>query len=287
MHTDSAYTIGRSHEVCQDYTRSGHTGFNDVHFALVCDGCSSSANSDVGARVLALEASKRVRSAAPPKPFSTAAADALGTRIIVPASTRIQDLGLPAESLDATLFMTLADADTARFVSFGDGVLLLMRADGDIRYTRISYESGYPYYPTYALDIQRELQFMDKNQAGCLVELGDIHLATPDTPCVYGMHTTDAAMPHCYNIGTTPTDNVPLILAAVLSDGVESFTRKTDNGVESVPLHEVLRLLCQFKTYTGRFVQRRLNRFLRDAEKLGWRHADDLSMAAIHLGDCA
>lgn len=284
MSTDSAYIMGQSHETCQDYARSGHVALGAGQYALVCDGCSSSADSDIGARMLALEASKLAHRAVPSKPLSTAAAVDLGLRAAIPASTRVRDLGLPAESLDATLLMICSDEKQVRFVGFGDGLLLLVQANGRIRYTSISYASGYPYYLTYALEPQRELQFMDKGK-DCQTLLGDIWSATSDTDATYNMCTKPATDPHVYTIETANGYDGSFVLAAALSDGMDSFTRETDNGVEAVPLSEVLQLLCQFKTYTGRFVQRRLNRFLRDAKKLGWHHADDLSMAAIYLED--
>jgi hypothetical protein len=76
--------------------------------------------------------------------------------------------------------------------------------------------------------------------------------------------------------------------AALFSDGVHSFysTRRTETGrgVEAVPFDEVLRGLVSFKGSRGAFVERRVKRFLKDCQASGRQHADDLAVAALHLG---
>ncbi len=52
MNTDCFYSIGHSHKVCEDYALSGTIG-DTLAYAVVCDGCSSSKQVDVGARLLA------------------------------------------------------------------------------------------------------------------------------------------------------------------------------------------------------------------------------------------
>ena len=51
MNTDCYYEIGHSHIFCEDYALAGIV--NNIGYAIVSDGCSSSDNVDVGARVLA------------------------------------------------------------------------------------------------------------------------------------------------------------------------------------------------------------------------------------------
>ena len=54
MNADHYYTIGNSHSVCQDYAISGLV--ENGAYAILSDGCSSSPDVDVGARMLSLSA---------------------------------------------------------------------------------------------------------------------------------------------------------------------------------------------------------------------------------------
>ena len=51
--TDAFFSIGKTHMVCQDYARSGTTRAGHP-YAIVCDGCSSSPDTDLGSRFLAM-----------------------------------------------------------------------------------------------------------------------------------------------------------------------------------------------------------------------------------------
>ena len=54
---------------------------------------------------------------------------------------------------------------------------------------------------------------------------------------------------------------------------------------EKVSYHDVLKELLSFKNYTGRYVQRRMNKFIKTCAKNNWNHSDDISIAAIYLGE--
>ncbi len=70
--------------------------------------------------------------------------------------------------------------------------------------------------------------------------------------------------------------------AALFSDGVQSFLQP--GRAEAIPLESVVPELVSFKNTRGAFVGRRMNGFLKVCRREGWRHADDLALAALHLG---
>lgn len=276
MIADSAFAIGKRHEVCQDYARA-ETGGKWTR-AWVSDGCSSSPDSDVGARLLVLSAERVLepalgRSLNDPK---TSCPDDIGTWGIQEAGMTAGFLDLRSEVLDATLLYAVCDGERVCLSAFGDGVMFLRWVGGATRCLDIELTHGYPDYLSYRLDKTRRDKYdaTMKTAKGRKVIRGHVDLEELEP------HQAYAEM---YEL---VQGDARLELAAVMSDGVRSFYRKTENGAsEPIPLDEVLKDLLDFKLHSGRFVQRRLNRFLKDATAKGWEHHDDIAIAAIHFGE--
>jgi hypothetical protein len=283
MNADSAYAIGNSHEVCQDYARSmcmdGWAG------VWVSDGCSSSPDSDVGARLVTLSAVQKFRDWLAAKAWTeTNSVSDTGLEIASGAAIGIQMLGLPPEAMDATLLSYMTNGEDVMLSVYGDGMFFLKFADGRTCIGDIEFSKGYPDYLSYRIDGIRRKRY-DKTVGA---SPGKVHKL---------WQTMDGAKEHL-NIwpevhkgygevrGTSHEDpRQCLVLAAVMSDGVKSFyKRREDGSSEPIPKEEVIDEIMAFKLTTGRFVQRRLNRFLKDAAKKGWEHYDDISVAAIHFG---
>ena len=70
---------------------------------------------------------------------------------------------------------------------------------------------------------------------------------------------------------------MPFRAVAIFSDGVTQ--------IDGIPWQDAVRDLMAFKSVEGDFVKRRMNRFLRDAEKIGRGPIDDIAMAAIVVED--
>ncbi len=261
MHSDSSYVMGMGHRVCQDYARAGRTPQeHPLVYGIVSDGCSSSPDTDVGARLLALTAERRLRSAYPVQ------MDSLFTDLR-PAATSIERdrslvfPDLPQRALDATLLFVATDRiDRARFACMGDGMIAAKDWDGALRIWDVEAPDGYPRYPNYANNEARRRS----------VEAGEVWIARFPGGGEY--HTSRAVSFEQTVIGAQ--------VVAIFSDGVRSFT---DAERRPIPGAEIVAELMAFKGYQGAFVQRRLHAFLKAAAKRGWRHEDDLAMAAIDM----
>ena len=57
INTDSIFLQGSDHQVCEDYATDFGSSEKNKRI-IVCDGCSGSSMTDVGARLLALETSR-------------------------------------------------------------------------------------------------------------------------------------------------------------------------------------------------------------------------------------
>lgn len=262
---DAFFAIGQSHTVCQDYARA------DQGRAVVADGCSSSLDSDVGARLLATTAQNCL--------------DARGELdfewVVWRAAASAQLLGIDpaAGCLDATLMCAFPSGERIRVMVAGDGVIAARRrdnrieADKKIEAWHIDYCNA-PAYLSYLVDRRRMQSYLKEGFGGLTVK------RTVDG--VVASKTISPEPDFHYRIDLDPR-RYDLVL--LLSDGVTSFRKSKDETVDAVPLIDVLRQIMAFKSTRGEFVVRRCRRFLRRfCAEAGWSHSDDLAVAGICLG---
>lgn len=272
MHADSFFFTGKQHSVCQDYARSSE-GLNGQSFAILADGCSSSPDTDFGARILvqlfANEVFQREFQREEEKTFK------LGGQS---AQFLIKELQLPDRSLDATLMMVIAFADEAIINVIGDGVVATIDNDDNINVIEIEYPSGAPRYLSYWIDEIRHESY--RKEFGTKAIVRSYMLNTDDFD---GESDFDGM------VWRLPLDSRKYKAIVLFSDGVHSIQRslETDTGrtFESVPTRQTLQELLAYKSYKGEFVKRRTKRFIKEMQKRGWINNDDLSVAAIYLGE--
>lgn len=299
MQADHAFTIGRSHKVCEDYARShdmvsySGDGVRHMSYAFVSDGCSGSRDSDVGARVLIASAEQFLLR-------RRGILDANDIRhIVVDASATQRLLGMPEEMLDATLLGVYVDSRINVF-GMGDGMIAFRMHSGDLAVFDFVSPSGFPVYPSYFLSQSRFIAVQQKmskdSENGWRVDYirEDGDTIERDERCFWSRNlelfrqdysrgdrdgvrdlTTDG---EC--VGDVDEDDF-IETVAVFSDGVKSFV---DQDRKSVPWMAVVGELMTFKGHKGEFVKRRLQGFLRACARRGWQHDDDLSMGAVYLG---
>jgi serine/threonine protein phosphatase PrpC len=270
MNTDCAINIGSTHSLCQDYViaRNGSADSGGP-YVILSDGCSSSPDTDIGARLLvrAMEQCLKTDGAtAIEELHQNAARLALGWA---------DSIGVASQSVDATLLTAHISGESLIVACSGDGVIMLESQTGLLDLYVISSPSGYPYYPSYARQPERLSELISNGRTTKEIkhfrrEL--IEVTTSDSPTeVFKLNASDYKF------------------AAVASDGIDSFFRTqqstTGKRIEDVCLLDVLQEFWSFKNFHGAFVERRLNRFMKDAHGNGWQHADDLSIGVIYLGD--
>jgi hypothetical protein len=265
MNTDCAISIGSTHSLCQDYVIAQ----NDGQYVILSDGCSSSPDTDIGARLLVKAAEKL---------FTEQVTDNVEAWHEKAARLALDWAGLigaPAQSVDATLMTAHVSCESLIVACSGDGVILLESQSGSLDLYVISSPSGYPFYPCYAHQRERLAELISNGRTTKEIKHfreASIEVTTSDSPTeVFKLNASDYKF------------------AAVASDGIDSFfhTRQSSTGkrIEDVCLLDVLHEFWSFKNFHGAFVERRFNRFMKDAHANGWQHADDLSIAVIHLGD--
>lgn len=272
---DSHYTIGKSHLYCQDYLYQGWAGFP---YVILADGCSASSDSDVGARLLALNARRLLPQ------FALAAADEaerrarhwrLGRRIVRRAAQQVRELGMSASILDATLLVAWSDGATVYVHLYGDGCLAVRRADGGVAVIEVEYAENAPYYLSYLLDPERQNLYRETIDQPAPAQ--HIHYLS-ETGISTRREHFDVATVFSFNLAALPT-------VAVATDGLRSFVDVELR--ERMNLLSMARALLGFLDTDGAFVKHQLRQVLVDYGQRGIFNLDDLSLGVFVKTDCS
>lgn len=271
MNADSAFRMGSTHEVCQDYAAAGACG-SCGPYAVLADGCSSSPDTDVGARLLVKAFARLLRESGRPPASLLNELHAEAARL---ALSWAGLLGLKPQAVDATLLTAHLHGGELVVGCSGDGVICLQTTEGALDVYVVSYPHGYPVYPVYS------------HQPARLRTLADAGLLSKEITHLRAASAAEPLRPVRVSEGGAPTEVIAVnaagySFATLLSDGLHSFVRP--EPAESISLESVLPELVSFKNTRGAFVGRRMQGFLKDCLRKGWRHADDLSLAALYLG---
>lgn len=258
---DSHYKIGSGHKVCQDYTLT----LGD-HSIIVCDGCSGSPHSDMGARLLAFSSSVCMPDLATKDIY---------TKEDFESPTLKEYREVFRLSPDATLMLANMDGYVR---VFGDGyVAARSRHTHKWEIYRIEFQKNMPAYVSYLLDEEVGLSYLHSNVMYTVEHLQEGDWSVVDQGYPFAQDKDGNLTLEGFQRHFSPED---YNLICLMTDGAGSFTK---DG-EMVDDKEVLQELLKVKTTMGSFIQRRMKAFFkRHASKEGWDHFDDLGMAGIRL----
>jgi hypothetical protein len=266
---DSWYTIGKLHLFCEDYVCLGEQPFP---YLILADGCSAAPDSDLGARLLVLNARRllpRFALGAVNEAERTAWHWRLGRRIIRRAARQARDLGLDEGVLDATLLIAWCEGDAVHVHLYGDGCIATRSVAGAVAAIQVEYAENAPYYLSYLLDAERGALYREAigdeptGQSVRYLHDGGVTLRQEpfDAPTVFS-----------FNLTTFPT-------VAMATDGLCSFMNM-DTG-ERVELLEVARRLLDFPNLNAGFVKRRTHEVLAEYGRKRVVNLDDLGWGAF------
>lgn len=316
MQLDSAFQIGKTHDICEDYALTGTVEAEnyDNGYAIISDGCSSSSNVDLGARVLSFSAVREIENLYRHKGIFIFSFN--NDTCITRARESIKSLGVGLDSLDATLLMAYADPYGVEILVNGDGAVVFGFDTGEMLVVHFEYESGFPFYPNYHPEYsvrygdwrKKQIKEIDSEEGRHREELSGAKLTASviDTdgnyeelePEVHGHYypgkglqsvsfdqKETGGMLH-FARGENASGKIPTFVA-ILSDGIDSFYKTEDGGTsltkKNIDYREVIKEALNFKNFNGQFMQRRLNRFLKFCQKNNWHHTDDISFGAIYF----
>lgn len=258
--SDIFIEIGESHKICEDYILKRDAL---CPYIILSDGCSSSKDTEMGARILCHLAKEYIRH----QPLNSELNYwELGRWVIYNAEMLTRQLGLDKDCLDATLIVAYTHSDYVTVMMYGDGAVIVKDNEGNQRLIEINYTKNMPYYLSYLLDSELQSLYHKYKIEKIATDYSSKHL----------FYKTQYAYDYPTIFQYSIIHNEQLL---ILSDGISSFTK---GGVE-IDIFDLLSSFTSFKTKKGEYLQRRMKRALRDLKNDGITHYDDLSIGSFLL----
>ncbi len=270
MNIDAFSAIGELHKgaFCQDYYR---IGLGDRPFLIVSDGCSSSPDTDVGARIL-VHCAQRILETSSSRVYEEEfITDILIHQVMDEAKWLAREMHLDEACLDATLLVAqfFPKKNSLAFSMTGDGFAFWKKKDKDPTIMQVEFTSNAPYYPTLAtntaLKVQWKHAFPDNKMK--IKQMGNKYIPMTDN---------SEQEPTDFN-GVMSTDGLEYF--GLSTDGLGSFVSNVGN---LIPVESVMAEALNFKSFVGSFVQRRIGRMIKDYRAQGILNGDDISVAMMY-----
>jgi len=260
MNIDTFIEIGNQHKMCEDYIISG---YEPVPFIILSDGCSSSKNTEMGARLLCYLAKQYLKYRTIDE-LNELDYDKMGQWIIHNAEMSARQLGLSISCLDATLIIAYHIDNMVKIYMYGDGCVVAKSGDL-IEITTVDFEKNAPFYLSYLVDDYR-FELYDK-------------LKIKKTLTVEGNNGNKIFNDLKYNGKVIFTYDIDFFKSIMIcSDGLGSFLQRTSTPVSAI---NIVPEMLEFKNIKGEFLKRRLNKYMKQLSKSSIGHTDDLSVGAF------
>lgn len=290
MNTDYYFEIGSAHTTCQDYAMSG--SINDISYAIVSDGCSSSKDTDLGARILAHSAKDTILYLHSRKQLYDVQFIEGGSlytifkELVLKKSLEVKNaLGLIADVLDATLLVTIGVGPHFRInLGWGDGWFITKRNSGLITVKGLTFKSKAPYYLSYDMFVDKRDGYQ-KIFGSTVYTKWDYNIGKDynNSTSVDSIGYEDCNI-YDYTIEDPVKETNRIKQIIVTSDGLGSYKYDTKENKEDIDMVTLIPEFVNYPVTKGTFIQRRMgNRIRREHKEKGIIHWDDISFAGINF----
>ncbi len=264
---DNIFVMGDGHKICDDYAWSGMIQ-GRFPCAIISDGCSQSKFTDIGSRILVMGMISTLNLLKLEKNTPEENYHLINHLLGETISGVRESMGLPINSLDATILMALKLDDGLFTFTYGDGCMIIRNHTTDsIAPFRVDYPFNAPYYFNYTLNDDMKMSYLEKFKDET-VNL-DGHIATVEE------HVND----HRSRYDWFPCLDDGHYTVTVMSDGVDTFFEGDINLSPS----EVWKDITAFKNFKGEYVKRKVGMFLHRHAKKNIKHYDDIAVASIRF----
>ena len=286
LHTDHHFIIGHSHigngKPCQDHALSGtimpSQDAPQRAYAVISDGCSNGANTDIGSRLITTSTVKAIHTILR---YHSKIQPEHPERIYelsgVFAHSAAEFMGIDKLDMLATQLFAVVDQNGKGFVSvYGDGAIAIIDVEGGMTIHSYEWSRNMPFYPHE--DRQKFIAHHGGKDALALTQRslqitpdGEI---TMDADFVFSVEGGTNGITLFFDVKDNNFDNKTAFVC-LFSDGVQQ--------VDKMTMIEAVKALTAFKTLGGDFVKRRLIRFDRDSKRNGTGPVDDLAVAVVAI----
>jgi len=259
IQTDTFLKIGKTHQECEDYIISGDY---PCKYLILSDGCSSSKQTEMGARILCHLAKQYLQYRQDDYRFPSLDYDEMGNWIIHNAELTVRQLGLTRNCLDATLIVAFEHDRRIRIYMYGDGAVIVKNANGTIALMEVEFTQNAPFYLSYRINPEAMDLFHRMKQ--------DLIIKSTFENIVENSYAYDYHTQFTYDLDTFPR-------VLICSDGISSFIK----GTEPEQTIEIAKEFLAYKSMKGEFLKRRMKRAIKVYEANNIHHHDDLSVGAF------
>lgn len=266
MSADTFYTIGATHQVCQDYALSGPS------YAIVSDGCSSVKDSDWGSRLL----TKSLDSIFKTK--KTIQFEDLVEALRL-SNLYAKMLDLEQECLAATLLCVYETEDGFHAYVSGDGFVVAKTISGKLQIVEHEYESGAPFYLYYSLSPELIKSYKQAfPQKNLKVFNSFVANAEKDVRFTDTVQADQQSIQYFF-----PKEVYSGV--GVVTDGLRSFVKQVKKHTsitnESVGFEKIVGDIFSFKTSEGQYVHRRCQRAFKEFHNKDIKNNDDFAVGVV------
>jgi len=271
-----------THNTCQDYVIHGYDPFP---YVILADGCSSSKNSDIGARILCHCAKMFLINEV--EKINLISTKKMIEEILKKSLSISKDMGLEISALDATLMMCFIFEGKRYVVNvFGDGMIINRKTSNNINFNikTIEYASNAPYYLSYQIDKHRKDIYenaMKENYNNQSQKVHRYFLIKDNNGKTLSL-SSSVERTHYTRIFSYLNYLEEGSAIIICSDGFNSFFNRETK--EFLTIEDIIYDITNFQTTAGSFLHRRLGSktgLLSQLEKKGFLNRDDLSIGAI------
>lgn len=265
---DSFFSIGSTHNICQDYAIHGKT--EKICYGILSDGCSSVKDSDIGSRILCKIVEDFIINKYDINLEIKDIYDLIKSFILKKISKL--NLKLPSETYYSTLLLFITNKKHTDIFIFGDGYLKIKYMEKEI-VKSFKYSKNAPYYLAYDLNEKDKKMYFDTFKQ--VLEINNTEIINDQTNSELIVKEVDEKIFYRF-------ENENLISISIMSDGVESFQDFNKKDIEDI---EIVKNITNYKNTNGTFVDRRLKAFFRDCNKNKVQNKDDLSIVSLVINE--
>lgn len=256
---DHYFSIGSTHNVCQDYSVSGVED-NTLYYGIISDGCSTAKDTDIGSRILCKLTEQFIKTEYNHQKDIESNYNNLKKYIL--KSINNFSLTLDIENYFATLLLFISDKNKTNIFVFGDGYINIKYLDKQV-IRGFRYTQNAPAYIAYDLNKENKNTYLKTFKQ--VLEIDNLEIINGNTNSQTSIRNVE--QPIFYTFGNKDIEAI-----SIMSDGIDSFNKDS---------FSIVKELTEYKNINGNFVIRKTKAFLRNCQKNDLHNKDDLSIASI------